>query len=1035
MAAEFDLPPRVSIVIPVYNVAPPLLERSLRSAFRQTFRPHQFEIVIVNDCSNDASTLESLHRLADPVCNARIVDHMVNQGLNAARHTGALAARGDFVLFLDGDDMLSRDAAERLWRQAVLTGAQLVTSGAIRWNEHTKSQLDLVNFGRPLKSDKTARLVEALSARRSFTMWGKLFDRVLLTDDVFDLPQGFLHEDIVTFSRLLFKADRVSNITDRTVSYVVNEGSITHNFREQHVKCMFHAIREMLVLEQSNGYGRRLRMAIAEGAERLVNVLVERTLFSPHLLTEKARLLELVLAEHRALALPPRVPEFQGAKFLKRFAHANDDEKHALLDQWQAYVTYNPGAHPTVEVTFPDTIRPTPMALRLTGKVVFLAQVDYHVRNALAFAETLVERGISVAVLDNSGFVEEGARRFEPRVENIPENVDYIAVRSGPYPIDWLSTPDLVITFHDWNRDFRDALEYRHRLDMPSACVVEGINDFLRVDFSNPAPLSYRNCDHVFLAGLDDAAYFDDRPTAVVGLPVIEQLATKTPEFPATPTAAINVNFTYGAMEEYRDAFVAQAVAGARIAGFDVVFTQHPADRGRLPAEKRSTKTQYEVIDSTSVFVSRFATGILEALASGKPTIYFNPHGEQAAKFKEPLGAFRIASDARELAAALRETLREIEEGVDFRERASAFLERHTGFGLPHSAAYRLANEVERIVSASSDTIESVRNLAWRRSHPFYPPGKLDATTVTRLAPVKGNKRRVLFLVISNNRYRERYAYLQEEYRRSICSPDDYLFVVGGAAKSWYDPASKVMHIAAGDSYEDLPEKVLKAIAFAHENFHFDTLIKVDDDVAINFPVLNEILDGTSAHYFGKMAPGTRGASPSTTWHFGKVSEHSRFHDTPYDFSSGPENWACGGMYGMSRYAASLIAREAATFDFAAHLYEDHMIGTLLTTKHGIQPLFIEEVNLPPGKQFIIPFIKDYLGPDDRLLPERVEASARSVASLHCGSYPPHYVFTRAEMVRVLDQAVASFRRAQHSVTPAKSAAAVPPNLSVSLKD
>ena len=93
-----------------------------------------------------------------------------------------------------------------------------------------------------------------------------------------------------------------------------------------------------------------------------------------------------------------------------------------------------------------------------------------------------------------------------------------------------------------------------------------------------------------------------------------------------------------------------------------------------------SNKTQYQLIEECSVFVSRFATGILEALACGKPAIYFNPHNEKVEKFKEPLGAFEIATNEDELAQALRTVLKDIEEGVDFRARSQEFLKLHTGY-------------------------------------------------------------------------------------------------------------------------------------------------------------------------------------------------------------------------------------------------------------------------------------------------------------------------------------------------------------------
>jgi len=89
--------PVVSIIIPTYN-AEKYVKRCLDSVFLQQY--DDIEVIVINDGSTDKSKniLEEYHR------DIRII-HQKNMGPSAARNTGILNARGEYVAFLDADDM------------------------------------------------------------------------------------------------------------------------------------------------------------------------------------------------------------------------------------------------------------------------------------------------------------------------------------------------------------------------------------------------------------------------------------------------------------------------------------------------------------------------------------------------------------------------------------------------------------------------------------------------------------------------------------------------------------------------------------------------------------------------------------------------------------------------------------------------------------------------------------------------------------------------------------------------------------------
>lgn len=106
--------PKVTIIIPVYNVDQ-YLEQCLDSVINQTLQ--EIQIICVNDCSNDRS-LEILELYRHMDRRIEIIDNAENQGLSSVRNQGIEAARGQYIYFLDSDDMIVLNAMEELYNCA-----------------------------------------------------------------------------------------------------------------------------------------------------------------------------------------------------------------------------------------------------------------------------------------------------------------------------------------------------------------------------------------------------------------------------------------------------------------------------------------------------------------------------------------------------------------------------------------------------------------------------------------------------------------------------------------------------------------------------------------------------------------------------------------------------------------------------------------------------------------------------------------------------------------------------------------------------
>lgn len=109
-----ELPVKVSIIIPVYNVEN-YLSVCLNSCVHQTL--HDIEIICVNDGSTDNS-LKILREFAEHDYRIKIIDKP-NGGVSSARNAGLQVARGRYIMFLDSDDYLQYNACEYVWSETL----------------------------------------------------------------------------------------------------------------------------------------------------------------------------------------------------------------------------------------------------------------------------------------------------------------------------------------------------------------------------------------------------------------------------------------------------------------------------------------------------------------------------------------------------------------------------------------------------------------------------------------------------------------------------------------------------------------------------------------------------------------------------------------------------------------------------------------------------------------------------------------------------------------------------------------------------
>jgi hypothetical protein len=153
-----------------------------------------------------------------------------------------------------------------------------------------------------------------------------------------------------------------------------------------------------------------------------------------------------------------------------------------------------------------------------------------------------------------------------------------------------------------------------------------------------------------------------------------------------------------------------------------------------------------------------------------------------------------------------------------------------------------------------------------------------------------------------------------------------FILVQGGAKSTTFDAPNHLLFLECSDSYEGLPEKVFKTIAFITGNKEFEKythVFKCDKDTVIksNLPYNN--LKFTD--YGGKITY----KSIDRYWHIGKCSEDTWINSNPYKGDVVPY---CRGGYGylLSKKACMAILKTGTKFIDHTEIYEDLFIGKLL---------------------------------------------------------------------------------------------------------
>lgn len=225
----------VSIVIPVFNVSA-YIERCLESVVKQTY--NNIECIIVDDASDDDSLVKCERLIAGYRGDVRfsIIHNDNNRGLSATRNVGVEIAKGEYLFFLDGDDVLMPDCIEKLVRPVKTDSTIDVVSGLYRHFSDvlpTPPIKQKIHAEIDIPSQKEVR--EFYFGGRGYPMvaWNKLVNKTFWYQNNLWFKEGILYEDSVWTFNVMKCLQHLYIIPDVTYLHFIRPDSICYGTNKE----------------------------------------------------------------------------------------------------------------------------------------------------------------------------------------------------------------------------------------------------------------------------------------------------------------------------------------------------------------------------------------------------------------------------------------------------------------------------------------------------------------------------------------------------------------------------------------------------------------------------------------------------------------------------------------------------------------------------------------------------------------------------------------------------------------------------------
>jgi len=222
---------KMSIVLPVYNVEK-FLPECLDSVTQQSM--DELEIICVNDGSTDKSP-EVLERYAAKDERIQSITK-TNGGLGAARNTGFDAATGEYIWFVDSDDLIRLDACQKIYSCATQSDSDIVLIDVGLYWGKVDPVLDFLDTEKYKKMAKVGafRITDAPWIQHTHSVWSRIYRWDFLAAHGLRNPEQRFGEDMLYSYMTAVYAQRITILPEKLYFYRQNrKGSLLDEETQQ----------------------------------------------------------------------------------------------------------------------------------------------------------------------------------------------------------------------------------------------------------------------------------------------------------------------------------------------------------------------------------------------------------------------------------------------------------------------------------------------------------------------------------------------------------------------------------------------------------------------------------------------------------------------------------------------------------------------------------------------------------------------------------------------------------------------------------
>ena len=222
--------PLISVIIPAYNIEK-YIDDCLESVAFQSYG--NLEIIVVNVGSTD-KTSERIERFSSRDRRIRVINQK-NLGLSEARNNGLKLAKGEYIVFVDGDDTIDKDYVAKLYEALTRTSADISVCGYSGARKFVKT-------GKVLSREEAIADFLTQKLGTGAVVWNKMYEKAVLKGLKF--PKNRLHEDNYFTPQALERAKKVVVIPEKLYFYRKTEGAITSKMTKKRLKDALDAIED-----------------------------------------------------------------------------------------------------------------------------------------------------------------------------------------------------------------------------------------------------------------------------------------------------------------------------------------------------------------------------------------------------------------------------------------------------------------------------------------------------------------------------------------------------------------------------------------------------------------------------------------------------------------------------------------------------------------------------------------------------------------------------------------------------------------------